>query len=64
MINVKEIAEKAIPLFPMQSGEHIQTMEYLIEHLDSRENGLMVITDTKQHVMIFIITNNIYERVA
>jgi len=43
VINVKEIAEKAIPLFPMQSGEHIQTMEYLIEHLDSRENGFIEI---------------------
>jgi len=43
MINVKEIAEKAIPLFPMQSGEHIQAMEYILEHLDSRENGFIEI---------------------
>jgi predicted O-methyltransferase YrrM len=43
MIDVNQIAEKAIALAPMQSGEHIQAMEYILEHLDSRENGFIEI---------------------
>jgi predicted O-methyltransferase YrrM len=43
MIDVNQIAEKATVLTPMQSGEHIQAMEYMLEHLDSRENGFIEI---------------------
>lgn len=43
MINVNDIAKSAEMLTPMQSGEHIQTMEYLLKHLDTRDNGFIEI---------------------
>jgi predicted O-methyltransferase YrrM len=43
MIDIIKIAEDATILSPMQSGEHIQAMEYIVKHLDNRDGGFIEI---------------------
>lgn len=43
MIDPFKVAEDALELTPMQSGEHIQAMQHILDNLDTRENGFIEI---------------------